>query len=404
MKKIGLFLDYDPGDGGTFQYNQTMIDAVATLPADRYSVVFGYTSDNWLTYLPPHERRVVIPSGLLGRALSQAWALMRLPIGPWRKICSLFHPIARALLNEQCDLWIFPSPTAKSFQIAVPALVTIHDLMHRYERRFPESAAGCEYANREHNYATICHWAKGVLVDSETGRRHVHESYDIPEERIHVLPYIAPKYIRAAKTPPGFDSRYRLPDKFIFYPAQFWEHKNHRRLIEAVHSLKDDIPDLKLVLSGSQKNAYEKVLSLVHRLGLDHDVIFLGYVPDKDMPELYRRARALIMPTFYGPTNIPPLEAFEIGCPVAISDVYGMPGQVGDAALLFDPESVTEIADCVRKLWLDDEMCRNLAARGRIRADAWGRNQFNARLHAIVDQIMRSREESVVADRAGGSG
>jgi hypothetical protein len=51
------------------------------------------------------------------------------------------------------------------------------------------------------------------------------------------------------------------------------------------------------------------------------------------MPELYRRARALVMP----------LEAFEIGCPVAISGIYAMPEQAGDAALLFNPESVDEM-------------------------------------------------------------
>jgi len=391
-KKIGLFLDYDPSDGGTFQYAQTMIDAMAALPDDRFSVVFGYTSDVWLSYLTPHEvRRVFIPSGFIGRALSQGWLRLGLPMAPWRRICRFFHPIARAVLNEQCDLWIFPSPTAKSFQIAVPALVSIHDLMHRYERRFPESASGSEYASRERNYANICRWAQGVLVDSETGRRHVHESYGIPPERIHILPYRAPDYIRTAQTPPDFDSRYRLPEKYIFYPAQFWEHKNHRNLIEAIYTLKAEIPDLKLVLSGSPKNAYEQVVTLVHHHNLDDDVLFLGYVPDGDMPELYRRARALVMPTFYGPTNIPPLEAFEVGCPVAISGIYGMPGQAGDAALLFDPESVEEIAGCIRKLWFDDDLCKNLAARGKMRAESWGRAQFNGQLCSIVEQVMRAQ-------------
>ena len=113
-KKIGLFLDYNPIDGGTFQYCQTMIDAVAALPSEQFSVVFGYTSDIWLNYLAPYElRRVSIKSGFIGRALSLAWARTGLPISPWRKICGYFHPIAKALLNEKCDLWVFPSPSQK---------------------------------------------------------------------------------------------------------------------------------------------------------------------------------------------------------------------------------------------------------------------------------------------------
>ena len=389
FRKIGLFLDYNPSDGGTFQYNQTMIDAVASLPSDMFSVVFGYTSDIWLKYLAPYDlRKVFIASGFWGRVLSLGWTRMGLPMAPWRRICRFFHPIAKALLLEKCDLWIFPSPTAKSFQIAVPALVSIHDLMHRYERRFPESASGWEYFSRERNLVNICRWSKGVLVDSEIGRRHVHECYAMPTERIFVLPYTAPSTISTARTPPDFNRRYRLPEKFLFYPAQFWAHKNHKGLIEAISLLKKDHPDLKLVLAGSRKNAYDSVVNLVRALGLADDVMFLGYVPEDDISELYRRARALVMPTFYGPTNIPPLEAFAVGCPVAISGIYAMPEQVGDAALVFNPESTVEIAACIRRLWLDDALCAELIVRGKRRAEAWGPQEFQERLRTIIEQVV----------------
>ena len=389
IRKIGLFLDYHPTDGGTFQYNQTMIEAMAALPADRFSVVFGYTSDRWLKYLAPHDlQKVFLTSGFWGRAVSLGWTRAGLPMAPWRSLCPLFHPMAKALLQEKCDLWIFPSPTAKSFQIPVPALVTIHDLMHRYERQFPESAAGWQFFCRERNLANIRRWAKGALVDSECGRHHVQECCGMPPERIHVLPYTAPGYILAAVTPPGFDSRYRLPQKFLFYPAQFWEHKNHKRLLEAVYLLKNQVPDLKLVLAGSPKNAYDAVVNQVRQLDLADAVTFLGYVPEEDLPELYRRARALVMPTFYGPTNIPPLEAFALGCPVVVSDIYAMPEQVGDAALLFNPESVEDIAECIRKVWLNDALCDLLIARGKSRAAAWGQQQFNERLRTIVERVV----------------
>jgi len=260
--------------------------------------------------------------------------------------------------------------------------------MHRYERHFPESLSWWEYVTRERNYSNICQWAKGVLVDSEVGRQQVAQSYGMPLERIHVLPFVAAPYIRETRTPPDFDSRYPLPAKFIFYPAQFWEHKNHKRLINAIARLKKDLPDLALVLAGSPKNAYDSVIKLVNELGLTNDVHFLGYVPDEYMPELYRRARALVMPTFYGPTNIPPLEAFVAGCPVAISGTYGMPEQSGDAALFFNPESVEEIADCVRRLWTDDRLCAELVRNGKKRADNWGQKQFNERLRDIIDQLL----------------
>ena len=317
MKKIGLFLDTLPASGGVFQYNLSMLQAVASLPDEGYEVVVAYTSPQWQKYLNEYRAPSIFVNYHFPARLLSIWLnIFKFPVNFWQKISPLLFSYARLLVREQCDLWFFPSQDAVSFQVNVPSLVTILDLAHRYARRFPESASRFEYLIRERAYTNICHWAQGVLVDSQTGRHQVAESYPIPLECIHPLPYVAPQYMNAGETPADFASRYRLPGKYLFYPAQFWEHKNHKNLIKAVVLLKHELPDLKLVLAGTKKNAYDAVVSLVHELHLAEDVLFLGYVPNEDIPELYRRARALIMPTYFGPTNIPPLEAITVGCPV----------------------------------------------------------------------------------------
>ena len=123
MKKIGLFLEYAPSGGGTFQYNQIMIEAVAALPHERFLVVVAYTSEVWLEYLKRYDlKTVLVPRVFWGRAFGLGWSLVGLPMGLWRKICPLFHPMAKALLREQCDLWIFPSQDARGFQFPVPGI------------------------------------------------------------------------------------------------------------------------------------------------------------------------------------------------------------------------------------------------------------------------------------------
>ncbi len=389
MKKIGLFLEAESPIGGIYQYNLAVLDAVAAFPVDEYSTVIAYSSDFWDERLQSYKvNKLLIPRGIGGRIIGHGLRLLGFPVTVRRKLFPYFHPMARTLLREQCDLWIFPAQDGWSYEIPVPALGCIHDLMHRYERQFPEVSANGEYRKREFVFRNICTWTKGVLVDSEVGKKHVIESYGLEERRIHVLPFIAPKYVYSFERPKNFDARYNLPQKFIFYPAQFWEHKNHKGLLRAIGQLKGMLPDLKLVLAGSRKNAYESVLQLVKDLNLQNDVIFLGYVPDEDITEIYLRARALIMPTFFGPTNIPPLEAFVIGCPVAVSDIYGMREQVGDAALLFNPKSVGEIADCIRRLWNDDDLCSELVAKGKQRDAQWRTEQFNERLRTIIEKIV----------------
>ena len=234
----------------------------------------------------------------------------------------------------------------------------------------------------------MCDWVMAVLVDSEVGKQQVHESYGMENARIKILPFIPPKYIYSDQTSAGFDKKYALPEKFIFYPAQFWEHKNHKALIKAVKKLITVVPDMKLVFVGSKKNGYKSALKLVNELKLVAHIIFLGYVPDKDMPELYRRARAMIMPTFFGPTNIPPLEAFVTGCPAAVSDIYGMPEQVGDAALLFNPNSDEEIAWTMQRLWTDNELCAKLSRAGQKQVKRWEQENFNQRLLTILRELL----------------
>jgi len=90
------------------------------------------------------------------------------------------------------------------------------------------------------------------------------------------------------------------------------------------------------------------------------------------------------------PSLIPPLEAFQLGCPVATSHVYGVPEQLGEAALLFDPSSVAEIQEAVERLWSDDELCHALVRLGNERARAWGPEQFSRRLWSVFDTVVAS--------------
>ena len=81
MKKIGLFLESRPGGGGTFQYNLSVLDAVAALPREDFSVVVGYTSELWLKYLKAYDLiTVFVPRGFWGRAAGVVWNLIGLPI------------------------------------------------------------------------------------------------------------------------------------------------------------------------------------------------------------------------------------------------------------------------------------------------------------------------------------
>ena len=393
-KKIGLFLDAEPTWGGAFQYSQAVLDALSSFPRDRFEVVVAYASDIWASRLKEYELPAFPIHLASWKVLSSKRVCEYLPISWWRSYGPFLSAMTKNLIRQRCHAWIFPAQETWTYLLPVPSLGTIFDLMHRYERKFKESSGYGLYRCRERHYLNMCRWSKGVFVDSEVGKQQVMESYGVDTDRIHVLPFVSQKYMGSSSAPDALNVRYTLPRKFFFYPAQFWEHKNHKALVHAVALLKSEIPDLNLVFAGSKKNGYRSTVDLVRRLGLLKSIHFLGYVPDSDMPELYRRARALLMPTFYGPTNIPPLESMALGCPVAASRIYGMPDQLGDAALFFDPTSVDQMAQAMKSLWSDDDLCNELSRRGLAQSSRWNQSHFNRRLQDILEKALEGGQKT----------
>ena len=212
------------------------------------------------------------------------------------------------------------------------------------------------------------------------------ESYGTDHKKIHTLPYIPPQYIFIKSNNINVHQVYNLPRKFIFYPAQFWLHKNHKSLLEATLRMKKQYPNIFLVFVGQRKNGYNSINNFIKKYNLSENIKILDYVPNEHMSELYKAAQAMIMPTFFGPTNIPPLEAMALGCPVAISNIYAMPEQIGDAGLLFNPNSVDEIVDIMTKLWTNDKLVNSLREKGFEKSKEWQQTQFNERFLNLIKQ------------------
>jgi glycosyltransferase involved in cell wall biosynthesis len=292
-------------------------------------------------------------------------------------------------IKQDCpDVMIYVKPGVHSFQWNYRAIFPIHDLQHRLQRRFPEVSENGEYRRREFFYTKSIPRAAAILTDSETGKEDLLHCYDLDEKKIFVLPYITPTF-RSAHTASSFmkhvKRKYALPPQYLFYPAAFWEHKNHSRLIHAIAMIVNEkkvrIP---LVLAGSKRGEYNQVVSLVDSLGLNDIVHFIGYVPDDDMPALYRQAIALVMPTFFGPTNIPILEAWVSECAVITSDIRGIREQVGDAGLLVDPMNERAIAEAIWALYQSPQTRKELIERGKVRVMQWTPRDFASRLSEVI--------------------
>jgi len=102
------------------------------------------------------------------------------------------------------------------------------------------------------------------------------------------------------------------------------------------------------------------------------------------MAALYALSTGLVMPTFFGPTNLPPLEAWHYGRPVITSDIRGIREQIGDAGLLADPKSPQQLARAMLELWRSDELGATLAGRGRKKLEAYSWPAYVTAVAGIV--------------------
>ena len=397
VTRLGIYAEAPSANGGVFRYTMTMLEMLRALDLDDDVVILhGRRSDvpvrllvggRWSSaVLPTRPAELVREAGvaIVGeQAARQIWyrsAQLRansVVRNPGRE-----PPFDRARAQwyraRGLDLVLYPVYSASAFETRVASMVTIHDLNHRVYTEFPEVTALGEFERREYYFRNACRHAATILVESDTGRDDVLALYGdtgVTRDRVVVLPVLPATTVRAAVSEDERASvreRYGLSGGFLFYPAQFWPHKNHLRLIEGLSHLKHAAGlTPTLVLGGSatgwlRHRTFTTVMRAARRLGVDAQVRYLGFIPDEDMSALYADAAGLVMPTFFGPTNIPILEAFATGCPVLTSDIRGIREQTDGAAILVDPRSSEAIADGVRRLLTSSELRDAMIQRGRV--------------------------------------
>jgi glycosyltransferase involved in cell wall biosynthesis len=389
MKKIALYIDSDFQGSGVSQYIKALLNSLTTLSSNDIVLTVIYTRKCWDSQLAktPYIKSVFLKNS---KYINRFYQLL-ISFGLYflaKLIAQNFDKNIRYIDNQNFDYVMFPSADTIACLVESRVIGTIHDLMHRYERQFKECGAFLRFHYRDNYYRKLLLSSKAVFVDSNLGKQQVLESYSKVNSEILVLPFIAPDYIYYHEvTKPDLPIHKELSNKYLFYAAVFFPHKNHLNLIKAIKLLKERGHLINLLLAGKKNREYNMLNRFVIKNGLQEQVRFLGYVPDLEMINLYRNAFAMVMPSFIGPTNIPPIEAILLNCPPIVSNVYGMPEQFEDAALYFDPHSSSQIADSIESLLTDNELRDNLIQNGIKIRDKFSQKRFECDLKNILQNL-----------------
>lgn len=377
-KKIGLMLSTKPQYGGEHQYALMVVECL--LKNEDYELLVLCGNLFWRKWCEEKNIRYLGYS-FPDLSVSEQQFNYKCPFMA-KLYFTYLTPFGKLIRKEKVDILFSPQHGFVA-NYAAKLVTPAHDLMHRYEPRFPEVRSNFE--SRELCMKSFAKYAACILVDSNLGKKQYKESYMKTRDRrpyVISLPFVVPEHVRKAE-----EEYIKVPGKYVFYPAQFWKHKNHMNLVRAIKILRETIDDIHLVLVGSEKNSCKEVKKYISDNGLEHHITILGFVSNENITYLYRHAVGMVMPSYFGPTNIPPLEAMALGCPVAVSGKYAMPEQVGKAGLIFNPDSPEKISDCIRKLWTDEELREKMIRLGYERIRKWTKKEFANKLYKIIDTI-----------------
>ena len=293
------------------------------------------------------------------------------------------------LKDQGVDFFLFLEPwevfTSQSLYVCIN-----WDLAHYEDPYFPEIISNVWEATARSKILGLqkaMRVINGTNVLSKQVRLHAHVS----EERMRVLPFPTPKdalnYAIKKKSAGSNTLPQGLSRRYLFYPASFWPHKNHAMLIKAIQVLQGTEDDYDLVFCGVNKGNKNYVARLAKELGVNEQVHFFDFLKRKEVLELYAHAGALVFPSLIGPDNIPPLEAFALGCPVIAGKLSGAVEQMGDAAYLFNPLEVKELVSAIKSLRTDESGWRKRIEEGRQRASSWTADDYAEGLCAVFKEL-----------------
>ncbi len=296
-------------------------------------------------------------------------------------------PLPVDFVGGRADVYHFPD-------FALPpvrrgkSVITIHDLSFLL---VPDCAEDGLRSHLERVVPPSVRNADFITADSENTRTELTTLLDASPSRVEVVYGGVDsqfKPIVDVTTLEAIRRKYGLNFPFILYVGTIEPRKNLGRLLHAYTQLRSRSGvKHRLVIAGGLGWLYQDVLREIEELTADHEVAFLGRVPDEDLPALYSLADIFAFPSLYEGFGLPPLEAMACGRPVVCSNTSSLPEVVGDAGVLVSPYDVDGLADALHQLIEDPDRRALLGERGLARAREFSWNASAQRLLEIYRRL-----------------
>lgn len=336
-----------------------------------------------LADLPEREIQPVILTSIGSRPALAA----ELPSADWRCPPSLqrYHPrwIARKLMApftdgerllerdlQALDIDVLSHSGHLGPGARIPALAWIPDFQHL---RLPHNYTPRQLRSRNRLYARLCRYATRIVVSSHDARKDLADFFPDAISKCRVLPFVAnvpdPATLPSRET---LERKYVFSGRYFFLPNQFWVHKNHRVVVDALYALRHQGTAVTVLASGKpaddrDRGHFSRLMHHAETLGVAGQFRVLGLVPYADLMALMWHSVAVINPSRFEGWSTTVEEAKSLGVPVIASDIEVHREQKPPAGVYFPPDDSETLAQLMRQEWDADrsEFRRCLAEEAR---------------------------------------
>ena len=299
--------------------------------------------------------------------------------------------LAEASFRKQDIDVAFEPAQFYGWRFPIPAFAWIPDFQHRHLPHLFDARA---YWKREIGFRAQVLAGREIMLSSEDARQDCEKFYPSTKGRTHVVRFAVPATpeLDAAGARAIADS-YGLPETFFFLPNQFWKHKNHACVVEALRLLKAQGHDVVVAASGKQADPrdpahFPRLAGLVEKHGLAQKFRLLGLIPHAHIAALMRACAALINPSTFEGWSTTVEEAKAMGTPMILSSLRVHREQGGDAQY-FDPESPRQLADLLQHFVPLDAHERQLSTEAAARRAVTSTRVFAQEFAAVAERTAR---------------
>jgi glycosyltransferase involved in cell wall biosynthesis len=335
------YIDKDEWMGG-YNYLLNLFSALELLPGCDINPMLFVGKNVQYEALHPFEMLpnvTVVRSKLFNRRWKERLLLQSVVFGKNNEFDNLFQRNGIDVIIENACFF--------GWRFKIPTIAWMPDFQHRH---LPDMFSFLTYWKREIGFRAQIFSGRAILLSSENAKKDFGSFYSFRKRKVFVVPFSVKVSAKVLDiNPVTIREKYHLPELFYFLPNQFWKHKNHDLVIDALHILKNWGTEVVVAVSGSSMGTQASQIvnylkEKARAFQVERNFLFLGSIPYEDVVGLMRASRALLNPSLFEGWSTTVEEAKALGIPMILSDLTVHKEQAKEQAVFFDRHSPISLA------------------------------------------------------------